>query len=192
MDKTKKNEIKRYVLSTLTLYGFSLIFGLLSMIFIIDKIPEWLQFVISFVFVAPTAYISFSQGKAQGEKIFKENAKTTLTDIHSEQALKIPEYKCVFHVIGFIVPLYILLILAVILKNNVLQFIAVIFEFPAALMFSSVGLLDLAKPSAVTLAVFLPYALVIAGLFVLGYILSVLRLKRRHADIKSELRTFDN
>ena len=82
MDKTNKNEIKRYVLSTLTLYGFSLIFGLLSMIFIIDKIPEWLQFVISFVFVAPTAYISFSQGKAQGEKKFKEKAKTTLTDIH--------------------------------------------------------------------------------------------------------------
>ena len=60
------------------------------------------------------------------------------------------------------------------------------------MLFRSVGLLDLAKPSAVTLAVFLPYALVIAGLFVLGYILSVLRLKRRHADIKSELRTFDN
>lgn len=52
MKKQTKKEIVSYVLSTLFLYGFSLVFSLLSLIFIADKIPKWVQFVVSFVFIA--------------------------------------------------------------------------------------------------------------------------------------------
>ena len=192
MTKETKRNIGNYAVSSLAIYGFSLIFGLLSMIFIIESIPVWIRFIVSFVFIAPTAYIVFARGKTQGEKLFKSYAKTTLSDIHSEQSLNLPVYKSVFHILGFIVPIIILLILSVIIKNNVLQFMAVVFEFPLALMFMSVGALSLAIPSWKTLVVFIPYTLLLAGLFILGYVLSVYRLKRRHADIKSELRTFDN
>ncbi len=45
MKKQTKKEIVSYVLSTLFLYGFSLVFSLLSLIFIADKIPKWVQFI---------------------------------------------------------------------------------------------------------------------------------------------------
>ena len=76
MKKQTKQNIKRYVLSCFTIYGISLLFSLFSLIFILDIMPGWLQFVVSFVFIAPTMFMLFSQGKVQGEKLFKLRAKT--------------------------------------------------------------------------------------------------------------------
>ena len=101
-------------------------------------------------------------------------------------------YDCVFHVLGFVIPVFAVLILSVILKNNVLQFIGIIFEFPIALIFLSVGALNLQTPSAVMLGIFLPYTLIAAGMFILGFVLKVYRLKCQHGSIRNELRTFDN
>lgn len=174
------------------MYGFSLIFSLLSLIFIYEKIPNWVQFLISFVFIAPIFYFSFMQGKSSGEKMFKSRAKTTLADIHSGRGINIPYYKCVFHVIGFVVPLYVIFILSVILKNTVLRLVAMIFAFPAALMFSSINVLSLSNVTPITLAIFLPYVLLEAGMFVLGYFLKSYALKRQHGNIENEIRAFDN
>lgn len=192
MKKETKKEIVRYVLTSLTLYGFALVFSLLSLIFIVDKIPNWVQFIVSFLFIAPTFYISFIQGKSNGEKLFKARAKTSLTDLHAEEAIDLPYHKCVFHVLGFVVPLVLCTVFAVIFKNTVLRIIVYGFEFPMALMFSSVHVMDLSVSSPIMLAAFLPYTLLLAGMFILGYLLSLYRLKRRQADIQSELRMFDN
>ena len=67
-----------------------------------------------------------------------------------------------------------------------------IFEFPVALLFSSVKVIKLDVTTPLTLAVFIPYTLIVAGVFVFGYIRKILQLKKRHAEIKSELRSFDN
>lgn len=192
MKKQTKKEIVSYVLSTLFLYGFSLVFSLLSLIFIADKIPKWVQFVVSFVFIAPILYIAYVQGRTQGEKLFKARAKTSLTDLHAEQAICLPYHKCVWHVIGFCVPLVLCTVFAVALKNTVFRLIVLAFEFPVALMFYSVGVIDIAVASPIMFAIFVPYALIVAGIFVLGYLLTLYRLKRRQADIESEIRMFDN
>ncbi|MDE6398116.1 MAG: hypothetical protein K2L51_02235, partial [Clostridiales bacterium] len=94
MKKETKKDIQAYVFSTLMLYGFSLLFSLLSLIFIIDKIPDWLKCVVSFVFMAPVFYLAYIQGKSHGEKLFKARAKTTLSDIHSEEGFELPYYRC--------------------------------------------------------------------------------------------------
>ncbi|MCI8412743.1 MAG: hypothetical protein HFE47_01430 [Clostridia bacterium] len=192
MKKETKKEIGGYVMSNLTILVFSLIFSLLALIFIIDKIPKWLQFVISFVFMAPVFFIVFSQGKNRGERIFKEHAKTTLDNIHGEQAIEIPYHKCVYHVIGFVSLMLIFCVLATALKNTVLRMFVFIFEFPAVLLFSSVGALALDVVTPVTLAIFIPYTLIEAGMFVLGYFFQIRKLRRRHADIENEIRMFDN
>ncbi len=193
MTKETKKNIGRYAISSISLLGFSLVFSLFSFIFIVsDKIPAWVRIIVSFVFIAPIIYLAFSQGKTQGERLFKAHAKTTLSDLHEEMPLDIPYYKCVFHVLGFAVPLTVLYIIAVILKSNAVRFAAMIFEFPVALLFSSANIIKLNVTTPLTLAVFIPYTFIVAGVFVFGYILKIQQLKRRHAEIKSELRSFDN
>lgn len=192
MKKETKQNLGKYTLTAITMYAFSLLFSLLSLIFIIDKIPSWLKFVVSFIFIVPILYISFLQGKSSGEKLFKARAKTTLSNLHAEEAIAIPYHRCVYHVLGFVVPLLFVLIFAVIFDNGVLRLILYAFEFPAALLFSSVGVLPLHTASPIMLAVFIPYTLIVAGMFVLGYLLKAYRLKRQHADIESEIRMFDN
>lgn len=193
MTKETKKEIGRYAVSSISLLGFSLVFSLFSLIFIVsDKIPAWARIVVSFIFIAPTIYIALTQGKAQGERLFKAHAKTTLSDLHGEMPIEIPYYKCVFHVLGFVVPLTVVYVIAVILKSNALRLAAMIFEFPVALLFSSAKVIKLDVTTPLTLAVFIPYTLIVAGVFVFGYIRKILQLKKRHAEIKSELRSFDN
>ena len=103
-----------------------------------------------------------------------------------------PYHRCVFHVIGFVAPLLLIIVFAVIFRSSVLRLIVFAFEFPVALLFSSVGVIDTAVTSPIMLALFIPYTLLLAGMFVLGYILMLYRLKRRHAEIESEIRMFDN
>lgn len=192
MQKETKNNLKSYVFSTVALYGFSLLFSLFSLIFIIDKIPAWVQFAISFLFMAPTFFVAYVQGRTQGEKLFKAHAKTSLRDLHNEEGLYLPWHKCLFHVIGYIVPLFLLYIIAVIAKNQIVRLVAMIFQFPAALAFYGLRVLDLAVVTPLTLAIFLPYTLLVAGTFVGGYVLKIYRLKKQQADIESEIRMFDN
>lgn len=192
MNKSTRKRIGRYALSSLMLYLFALVFSLLSLIFIVDKIPAWGKFIASFVFIVPVFYISYIQGKMQGEKLFRERASTTLSDIHAEVRLQLPYHYGVFHVLGFAVPLLLLIVFAVIFKNTALRLIVFAFEFPIGLLFSSVKVFDTAVSSPLMLAIFIPYTLLLAGMFVLGFALAMYRLKRRQAEIESEIRMFDN
>ncbi len=189
--ETKKNVIS-YLTSTLALYGCALIFSLFSLIFFIDKIPKVVQCIVSFVFMAPTFYMAFAQGRGKGDRLFKAKAKTTLNDIHGEIALEIPYHKCVFHVIGFVLPLTFLFVLATILHSTAVRFVGMLFTFPVALLFSSINVLDTSKVMPSSLAIFLPYIFLLAGTFVMGYIFRVRTLKRQHGNIENEIRMFDN
>ena len=189
--ETKRN-VKRYAMTHILIYGISLLFSLLSLIFIVDKIPSWVQFLVSFVFMAPVFYMSFMRGKEQGERIFKENAKTTLDNLHSEEAIVLPYRKCIFHVLYYVIPLFIVTILTVTVRKTALRLIVFALTFPVVLLFSSVGAYDTKTCSPVLAAFVLPYVLLVAGTFVLGYILQIVRSKRRHAAIENEIRMFDN
>ena len=126
------------------------------------------------------------------EKLFKKNAQTGLNNIHSESALNIPMFEWIYHLLGFLIPVILLDIFAVIFKNNVIQLLGVLFEFPVVLLFMTIGVMDMRVPKPVNLAILIPYLLLIAGIFVLGFMLKIIRLKRQYADIHNELRTFDN
>ena len=154
--------------------------------------PKWASFIASFLFMAPVFILSYSQGKQQAEKLFKKNAQTGLNNIHSESALNIPMFEWIYHLLGFLIPVILLDIFAVIFKNNVVQLLGVLFEFPVVLLFMTIGVMDMRVPKPVNLAILIPYLLLIAGIFVLGFMLKIIRLKRQYADIHNELRTFDN
>ena len=192
MKKEKSKEIKHYVLSSLSLLGFSLLFSALSLILMLDAIPDWVRILGSIVFIVPTIFIAFTHGKSQGEKMYKQYAKTDLSDIHAERVIKLPYHKCVFHVIGFVGFMFIMLILSVAIGNGILQFITLLFEFPPVLIFSSIGVLNLSARAPLILAIFIPYTLIIAGAFVGGYLLKAYSLKRQHGTLENELRSYDN
>ena len=66
MTKETKKEIGRYAVSSISLLGFSLVFSLFSLIFIVsDKIPAWARIVVSFIFIAPTIYIALRKNNEQ-------------------------------------------------------------------------------------------------------------------------------
>lgn len=192
MAKKKNRPIVSYILSSLMMLGFSIVFSLLSLIFALDKIPGWVQFIVSLVFTAPTVYITLVQGRNKGERLYKEYSQTSLRDLHSGNEVKLPLYKCVYHVLGFAVPLIILIVLGFILRNNILQVIPALILFPMTLLFMSVKALNLASVTWVPLVIYIPYVLILSGVFILGYLLRIAALKKQQSDIESELRTFNN
>ena len=184
----KSKVIGRYALSSLSILVFSLLFSVLSLI--LTMVPAWVRIVGSFVFIVPSIMIIFHQGKVQGEKLYKKCSTADLSDIHSEQGIKLPYYKSVYHVIGFVGFMFIMLVLTVAIKNNILQFITMLFEFPMTLLFW--GVLDFTVVSPILFAIFVPYTLILAGTFVGGYVLQAYKLKRQRGDIENELRSYDN
>ncbi len=192
MKKETKREVKRCLTSVFFLYVFSLLFSLFSLIFIIDKIPNPIKFILSFVFMAPVFLFAYIQGKSNGEKLFKENVHPALDDLHDAKEIKIPYYRCVYHVLGYVVPLLIIFVAAVITKSRATRLVGFAFTFPVVLLFSSVHVIDFAVVTPVTLAVAVPYVLLVGGAFVLGYVLRAHRLKAQHGNIQSELRSFNN
>lgn len=192
MKKETKKALKEYLATSGILYLFSLVLSLFSVIFILDKIPKWIQFIVSFFFMAPLFYLAFVNGLSSGEKMYKENAQVALGDLHSAQSMSLPYYKCIFHVLGYVVPLCLLFTVATLAKVQVLKVVGCGFIFPVVLLFSSINVISAAKVSLLDLAVILPYIVLLAGVFVFGYLLKAWRLKKQHAQLQGELRSFDN
>ena len=192
MNAERKSAIKDYASTTGMLYLFSLMLSMFSVVFIIDAVPKWIRFLVSFLFLAPLFYLAFYQGLTSGEKLYKKAAKSVLGDLHGMKQVHAPYYKCIYYVIGYVLPLWIVFIVATITKLTLVRFIGLAFTFPIMLLFSSVKVLDLGAVKPVDLAVFLPYVLVLAGVFAIGFVLKVQRLKKQQADIQSELRSFNN
>ncbi|MDE7395561.1 MAG: hypothetical protein K2M95_05550 [Clostridiales bacterium] len=192
MKKETKKALKGYLATAGVLYLFSFVLSIFSVIFILDKIPKWIQFIVSFLFMAPLFYLAFANGLASGEKMYKENAQVALGDLHGEKSVSLPYYKCIYHVLGFVLPLCLLFTVAILAKVQVLKVIGCGFVFPVVLLFSSINVISAAKVALIDLAVVLPYILVLAGTFIFGYIFKAWRLKKQRAELQSELRSFDN
>lgn len=192
MKKETKKEIGEYVLSAVEMLGISLLFSLFALIFLADKIPNAVKFVVGILFSVPIFWTTFTKGKRCGEALFKRSAKTTLSELHEEKGFQIPYYKCIFHVIGYVVPLTVLFVVAICLRSAGVRMAGMIFIFPYTLILYSVHAIDTKIVQPYSLPLFLLYVFAVAGMFIAGYLIGLYRLKRRHGEIENEIRMYDN
>lgn len=190
--KKERKPVVEYLISSLVILAVSLIFSIISIVFFADTIPGWVQFLVSFVFIAPIWFLTFTQGKGAGEKLYKKRSETSLNDIHRSVAIDIPYYKCIYHVLVYAVPLLILTILCVILDNVGVHLAVALFIMPITLMFSSINVIAMTNLNFVLLIIYVLYILIISGAFILGFFLKIAALRRQQRDIENELRQFNN
>lgn len=187
----QRKPIAEYFFSGVKMYSMTLLLSLFSMMFLLDVFPAWCRVLMGIVFTAPQFLSHYILGKKAGERAFKE-AKA-LAVLNGSPFVKADYGKSVFHVLTFGIPLLIVLILALILKNLTLRAVVIILLFmPVTLFFWGVGALSLDVINWVSAVVFIPAILLYCGAFIYGYIRSILRLRRREGAIKSELRSFNN
>ena len=174
------------------MYVYSIIFSVAATVFIIDKIPDWVKIIMGVLFIVPVCALFFITGRKEGESMYREATRGTLTVIHDKTPVKIPAYKCIFHVVGFGAPLIVLTVIAAFAKAAFLRGIVSFILMPATVTFIGLGIIDFETVSLNLLYTYIPVIIIICGVFVFGYMKSVLLLKRRQGEIESELRSFDN
>lgn len=191
--KKQRKPIVTYTLNTLLLYGYTIIFSVAAFIFLMDKIPAWVQIIIGPLFLAPSVIMFFITGRREGEAVYKSYTAGTLTTIHNKEAIRIPLYKSLYHVIGYGVPLIVLAILASATRVAWVRGIVAFIEMPITVFFVGTGALDLNLGVGWEVVyIYVPFILVMCAVFCAGYVFAVYKLKRQQAEIESELRSFDN
>lgn len=190
MTVKSSNQKNDYIFIPLQLYGVTLIFSLLSMLFLLDGFPAWSRILLGAVFVIPQLVSNFLIGKRVGERAFKRNKSSDANG----RLLSAPCYeKAIIYLLPYMVPLVLVLLLSLIIKNLTLRAIVIIgFLMPVTLLFSGMGAVGIDYLGWSDAAVFLPAILLYGAAFIYGYISRDKFLRRREGAIRSELRSFDN
>lgn len=191
--KKKRKPIVTYLMSSLFMYGYTFIFSIAAMIFLLDKIPHWLQAVMGIVFLAPVVAMYFLMGKREGEELYKNCAAGTLTKVHDKAPLTIPRYKALYHVIGFAAPTILLALIAGFTGSAGTAGVVAFLFMPVTLFFLGCGIVTLPIDKLYTaIYIFVPAVIILSLIFVAGFLFSIYKQKRQQGEIESELRSFDN
>lgn len=191
MSVKKQKPIVEYIISGVWMLVMTLFFSLFAILFMLDVFPAWSRILIGILFVIPQVATHYLNGKKTGEKAFKRD-KALSTE--KNMRLPVPRYhRAIYHVLSFAIPLTVIFLLALILQNLTLRAaVIIVFFMPVTLIFWGMGAVNLDAVSWLNAAVYLPAILLYCGVFIYGYYIGVLRLRRREGAIKSELRSFNN
>lgn len=192
MAKKKKKPIAGYLSTTLMMYVYSLIFAIASVVFLIDKIPNWVQIGIGILFSVPIYMLFFLSGKREGEDLYRSVSKSTLAQVHDRAPIKVPAYRCVFHTLGYALPLILLAIIAAATKNAVVRGILAFIMMPVTLVYLGAGVFTYDAVTANVLYIYIPVIVFGCLVYAAGYMKSILIMKKRQGEIETELRSFDN
>lgn len=191
--KKQRKPIATYCISSLLMYGYTFIFSIAALVFLIDKIPAWVQIVMGPLFLAPVVVMYFFMGKKEGEALYKSCTTGTLIDIHDKAPVKVPLYKMVYHVLGFAVPLIILALIAGLARVGAVRGILSFLLMPITVFFIGTGAVDFAAGVGLeSIYIFVPFILAFCVVFCVGFYIGAMKLKRQQGEIESELRSFDN
>ncbi len=192
MAKKKRKPWQQYLSTSGMMYVYSLLFSVAAMVFLMDNIPAWVQIIMGILFAVPVYALFYISGKREGEEMYKDISKGTLTTIHDKAPMKVPVYRSVLYTLGYAVPLIVLTLIAAFGRIAIVRGIVSIFLMPATLVYLGAGVLNFDEVTLNLLYIYLPVIVFGCGVYVFGYLKSVLIMRRRQGEIESELRSFDN
>lgn len=200
MEKGKKkfNPALRHMIIGGKMILYMLIFSLLASVFLMDTIPFWVRMIAGLVFIIPEAFVIFNMGKGQGEKDYKVETKNSLADIHSLKYTSFNIFKPILSVLTFAIPFLILIILSLILGSFgvhaalTLRGIVSILFLPISIFFISCGVLNFKVINWYSGMIFIPSILLICAIYIFGYYVMFMKLKKQQRNIENEIRTFNN
>jgi hypothetical protein len=195
--KSKDNGIKYIFTRGLTLIIFGLLFNVLALPIIGLPSLFW-AVLLSILILAGYYYLMFVLGRMSADYCFKAYKRNLLREKQGEPVLKtqkLLEYRwwkgLVFSALYYIWQV-IVLILALSLKNKILNAIISFYNLSFANILTAAGvinnLLDVSSFSALFFIVIFAVPLV----FEAGYIFGGEALKKQHHEIKMELRLFNS
>lgn len=193
MDNQRKKERKpivTYLLSSAKMYIYTLIFTFVGFVFITTDLNRILVLVMGIIFLAPVTILNFTSGKKEGETEYKRLNKTLLTDVHTQTHVNVKLVKSVFHVLGYFVSAFVLILIAELCGWLWLQGALQILFTPTTLIFSACGILSVGKLSWLSMLSVMSFVVICCAAFILGYVLGVNALRRRSTELVSEIRSY--
>ncbi|HEY8419578.1 MAG TPA: hypothetical protein VIL03_04000 [Clostridia bacterium] len=195
--KNKDNGIKYIFTKGLTLIFIGLAFNLLALPVIGLTSPFW-AILVSIIILAGYYYLMFTLGRLSADYCFKAYKRNLLREKQGEQVLKaqkLLEYQwwkgLVFSSLYYVWQV-IVLSLALILKNKILNAIISFYNLSFANILNAAGainnLLDITPFSPL----FFIFIIAAPLAFEAGYIFNGEILKRQHQEIKMELKLFNS
>lgn len=188
----KQNKVLKYISTGAMILLYSIVFSIFSAVFLIDAIPRVVTIIFGFVFMVPTIVLVFALGRSDGEKDYKEKSKQNTAGGKGKFVVEINYGVSALYILSFAVPVILLLIIGVAINNAIVHGIVYIILMPASLVFATLGVVTTNPITWLSVAVYLPYILLICAAFCVGYILKFETLKNRQRSIESELRMFNN
>ncbi len=190
-EKKPRKMIVECLFVSLEMLVYALIFMVFGFIFVADTINNVIKFILGIFFFAPPLILEFTKGKNLGEKMYKRQNRAIVHDIHEKSSIKLNYFQSLIYPLPFVCLAMFLIILAEIVKNNLLQGVMLLLFIPTYLIFLGVGAIPIKGMTwlavlSVGIMVFAMYAA-----FVAGYVYALIQNKRRTHDVINEIRSFE-
>lgn len=193
MKKTDKERkpIVDYLMTSGKMLLFTVMFAFASFLFIGVEIHNLILLLMGALFIAPIVVLNFTSGKKAGEAEYKKLNKTLLSDVHTQRAVDVKLVKAVYGVLPYFALTVLSSLAAEIFGWLWLQGSMQILFAPTTLVFIGCGIY---KTGTLTWLAFLSnflYALLACGAYVFSYVVAVKKLRRRSAELVSEIRSYN-
>ena len=188
--KKERKPIVTYLLSSAKMYLYTLIFTFVGFVFVAADLNRIVVLIMGIVFIAPVIILNYVSGKKEGETEYKKLNKSLLTDVHKQTHFKVKTIKSVYHVLGFFVLSLVLILVAELCRWQSLQGAMLILFTPTTLIFKACGILDISVLSWFAMLPTMIYVVICCASFIIGYVLTVSKLRRRDTELVSEIRSY--
>ncbi|NLC16626.1 MAG: hypothetical protein GX756_01935 [Clostridiales bacterium] len=197
MDKKIKGSGIKYIFTRgLFLFMVGLMFDVMSLPIMAIHSPFWSVF-FSLAIIIPFLYVVFVSGRMSGEHCFKAYKRNLLRAKQGEPILKSQKFLEYHWAKGFIFSAVyyiwqaVILILALTLKNRILNTIIVFYNLAFANILDIAGIINMSAVSNFS-ALFFIIIFAVPLIFEAGYILGGERQKKQHQEIQLEIKLFNN
>ncbi|MDR2201835.1 MAG: hypothetical protein LBP26_03610 [Clostridiales bacterium] len=191
MRKTK-SRTSGYIVTGLIFYGVTLIFSLLSLVFIADAIPKAVKIIFGFVFAAPVFIMIYNLGAARAAADFTAKASALSGRDKTMAAVGVNLFLSPLYTLSFGVPMLVLTLVGAAAPHVPVMGAVYVIYMPASLIFGTLGAVSLDPVTWAAFAVYGVYTLITCGTFVAAYCLRVKKLQDRRRKIAGEIRMFNS
>lgn len=184
-----RKPIVEYLLSSLYAFGYTLLFDLFGMAFLVNTLHPVFILVMSVAILFPVIMLLYVNGKKAAEKDFKKKNTNSMANVRRYAVNKISPLKAFLHMALFIGLPMVLILISQALPGAQLQAIMSLIFVQSTTFFQALGVynyLYLSWWSVLALAIHL---VVTAGTFIATYMITAIRLNNNATDIVNEIRS---
>ena len=184
-----RKPIVEYILSSLYAFGYTLLFDLFGVAFMVNTLHPIFVMIMSVAVLVPVSLLLYVNGKKSAEKDFKRVNTNYMNNIGRYSVNKVNPLKSLLHMSFFIGIPMVLILVGQALPGAYIQAFVSLFFVQSMTFFTALGVYNYLVLSWWSVLAVFVHLLCTAGVFIVTYIVTIVRLNNNALDIANEIRS---